>query len=139
MSENITIIKRSGEKEELNIEKMHKVVAFACEGVSGVSSSQIEMNANLQFYDGMSSREIQEILVRSANDLISLDIPNYQYAAARLLSYGVNKDVFGAYDAITLSEIINLNIKRGVYDSSILDYYTQEEISTLDSLSLIHI
>ncbi len=133
MSENITIIKRSGEKEELNIEKMHKVVAFACEGVSGVSSSQIEMNANLQFYDGMSSREIQEILVRSANDLISLDIPNYQYAAARLLSYGVNKDVFGAYDAITLSEIINLNIKRGVYDSSILDYYTQEEISTLDS------
>ena len=73
MSENITIIKRSGEKEELNIEKMHKVVAFACEGVSGVSSSQIEMNANLQFYDGMSSREIQEILVRSANDLISLE------------------------------------------------------------------
>jgi len=133
VSNNITIVKRSGEKEQLNIEKMHKVVEFACEGVSGVSSSQIEMNANLQFYDGMSSREIQEILVRSANDLISLDIPNYQYAAARLLSYGVNKDVFGAYDAVTLSEIINLNIKRGVYDSSILDCYTQEEINTLDS------
>ena len=133
MSNNITIVKRSGEKEQLNIEKMHKVVEFACEGVSGVSSSQIEMNANLQFYDGMSSREIQEILIRSANDLISLDIPNYQYAAARLLSYGVNKDVFGAYDAVTLSEIINLNIKRGVYDSSILDCYTQEEINTLNS------
>ena len=129
---NITIVKRSGEKEQLNIEKMHKVVEFACEGVSGVSSSQIEMNANLQFYDGMSSREIQEILIRSANDLIALDIPNYQYAAARLLSYGVNKDVFGAYDALTLSEIINLNIKRGVYDSSILDCYTQEEINTLN-------
>ena len=110
MSNGIQIVKRSGKKEPINIDKIHKVVEFACEGLAGVSSSQIEMNANLQFYDGMPTSDIQEILVRSANDLISLDNPNYQYAAARLLSYGVNKDVFGEYNAITLQKNIELNI-----------------------------
>ena len=95
MSNGTMIVKRDGTKEHLNIDKIHKVVEHACEGLAGVSSSQIEMNANIQFYDGMSTNEIQEVLVRSANDLISLDNPNYQYAAARLLSYGVNKQVFG--------------------------------------------
>ena len=91
------IVKRDGTKEDLNIDKIHKVVEFACEGLAGVSSSLIEMNANIQFYNGMTTGEIQEVLVRSANDLISLDAPNYQYAAARLLSYTVNKEVFGDY------------------------------------------
>ena len=77
---NIHIIKRTGQSEELNIEKIHKVVEFACEGLAGVSSSLIEMNANIQFYDGMTTAEIQEILIKSANDLISLENPNYQYA-----------------------------------------------------------
>lgn len=78
MSNGTHIVKRTGEREPININKIHKVVEHACEGLAGVSSSQIEMNANIQFYDGMSSNEIQEILVRSANDLISLDNPNYQ-------------------------------------------------------------
>jgi len=133
MSNGIQIVKRSGKKEHINIDKIHKVVEFACEGLAGVSSSQIEMNANLQFYDGMPTSDIQEILVRSANDLISLDNPNYQYAAARLLSYGVNKDVFGEYTAITLQKNIELNIKRNVYDPEILEKYTADEIATLDS------
>ena len=133
MSNGIQIIKRNGDKEFINIDKIHKVVEFACEGLAGVSSSQIEMNANLQFYDGMATTAIQEILVRSANDLISLDAPNYQYAAARLLSYGVNKDVFGEYNAITLQQNIDRNIERKVYDKEILDLYTAEEIATLDS------
>mgnify|MGYP001597453479 FL=1 len=133
MSNGIQIIKRNGDKEFINIDKIHKVVEFACEGLAGVSSSQIEMNANLQFYDGMATTAIQEILVRSANDLISLDAPNYQYAAARLLSYGVNKDVFGEYNAITLQQNIDRNIERKVYDKEILDLYTAEEITTLDS------
>ena len=133
MSNGIQIVKRSGKKEPINIDKIHKVVEFACEGLAGVSSSQIEMNANLQFYDGMPTSDIQEILVRSANDLISLDNPNYQYAAARLLSYGVNKDVFGEYNAITLQKNIDLNIERNVYDPEILEKYTADEIATLDS------
>ena len=133
MSNGIYIIKRDGSKEPINIDKIHKVVQFACEDLAGVSASQIEMNANLQFYDGMATHEIQEVLVRSANDLISLDAPNYQFAAARLLSYGVNKDVFGEYNAITLQQNIDKNIERGVYDKEILDLYTPEEIETLDS------
>ena len=133
MSNGIYIVKRNGSKEPINIDKIHKVVEFACEGLAGVSSSQIEMNANLQFYDGMSSGEIQEIMIRSANDLISLEAPNYQYAAARLLSYGVNKDVFGEYNAITLLDMIKKNIERGVYDAEILEQYTEEEIARLDS------
>src|SRR5210317_756862 len=133
MSNGTMIVKRDGTKESLNIDKIHKVVEHACENLAGVSSSQIEMNANLQFYDGMSTAEIQEVLVRSANDLISLDNPNYQYAAARLLSYGVNKMVFGEYNAITLQQNINSNIERKVYDPAILESYTADEIVTLDS------
>ena len=127
------IVKRDGGREHINIDKIHKVVMHACEGLAGVSASQIEMNANIQFYDGMSTGEIQEVLVRSANDLISLDAPNYQYAAARLLSYGTNKQVFGEYNAITFQQNIDRNIERGVYDPAILNSYTQEEIEKLDS------
>ena len=130
---HINIIKRDGKSEHLNIDKIHKVVMHACEGLAGVSSSQIEMNANIQFYDGMATHEIQDILIRSANDLISLDAPNYQYAAARLLSYATYKQVFGEYKSIPLKEIIKSNIERGVYDSAILDSYSDEEIATLDS------
>ena len=116
MSNGIMIVKRDGTKENLNIDKIHFVVEEACKDLAGVSSSQIEMNANLQFYDGMTTEEIQEILIRSANDLISLEVPNYQTAAARLLSYTVNKQVFGEFQPIPLKEMINLNIERGVYD-----------------------
>ena len=133
MSNGTMIIKRDGSKEHLNIDKIHKVVMHACEGLAGVSASQIEMNANLQFYDGMSTQEIQEVLIRSANDLINLDAPNYQYAAARLLAYTLNKQVFGEYDAISFYDMIEKNIERKVYDSSILQMYTKEEIDSLDS------
>ena len=133
MVNKISIIKRNGTKEELNIEKIHKVVEFACEGLAGVSSSYIEINANLQFYDGMTTREIQEILIRSANDLISLDNPNYQFAAARLLLYGIYKEIFGDYVTVPLQDLIAQNISNGVYDAEILEHYTQEELIKLNS------
>ena len=104
-TKQIKVTKRSGKIEPLDIDKIHFVVEQACEGLSGVSSSQIEMNSNLQFADGMSTRDIQEILIRSANDLISLDAPNYQYAAARLLLWGVRKDVFGRFETLPLLKL----------------------------------
>ena len=128
----IHIVKRDGKRLPLDINKIHKVVQFACEGLSGVSISQVEMNSNLQFYDGMSTREIQDILIRSANDLISLEAPNYQYVAARLLLYGVYKDVFGEYKHKSFYDMIKLNIERGVYDPQILDLYTEDELESLD-------
>ena len=93
----IKVTKRDGAVEGLNLDKIHKVVEEACEGLgSGVSASQIEMNSGLQFFDGIETKDIQEILVRSASDLITLDNPNYQFAAARLLLYGLYKQVFGS-------------------------------------------
>src|SRR5210317_1432248 len=133
MSNGTMIVKRDGTKEHLNIDKIHKVVEHACEGLAGVSSSQIEMNANIQFYDGMTTNEIQEVLVRSANDLISLDNPNYQFAAARLLSYGTNKQVFGEYEPLPLRKMIELNVDRGVYDAEILEKYSTDEIDRLEA------
>ena len=116
----------------INIDKIHIVVEEACEGLANVSASQIEMNANIQFYDGMSTNEIQEILIKSANDLISLEIPNYQFAAARLLLYPIYKEAFGHFKPITLQEMIDKNIERKVYDPAILEKYSLDEIKILN-------
>jgi len=127
------ITKRDGNKVKLDLDKIHFVVEEACEGLTGVSASQIEMNADLQFYDGMTTDEIQNILIRSANDLISLESPNYQYAAARLLLYGLHKQVYGTYEHMTLSQVIDANIERGVYDSNIREKYTETELKKLNT------
>ena len=84
--EIINVKKRNGRgTEPLNIEKIHEMVEYACEDISGVSASQVEMNSGLQFYDGISTDEIQQILIKSASDLISLENPNYQYVALSLI------------------------------------------------------
>ena len=132
-SSTIKVQKRDGRLEDLDINKIHFVVEEACEGLSGVSSSQIEMNANIQFYDGMTTKDIQNVLVRSANDLISLESPNYQYAAARLLSYDVRKEAHGQYEYIPLLKLILRNIRSGVYDKAILDKYTKTEIKKFNT------
>ena len=132
-SKEVFITKRNGQKEKLNLDKIHFVVEEACNDLTGVSASQIEMNSDLQFYDGMTTDEIQNILIRSANDLISLETPNYQYAAARLLLYGLHKQVYGQYDHQTLSQVIDANIERGVYDPAIKEKYTDTEIKKLNT------
>lgn len=129
----IEVIKRNGIKENLNLEKLHKMTSEACEGLSGVSASQIEMNSGIQVFDGISTKDIQDILVRSAADLISLETPNYQYAAARLLLFALRKEVMGQFEYISLLEIISKNIKKGVYDDAILKWYTPKELEKLDS------
>ncbi len=128
----IHIKKRDGSVEPLDINKIHFVVEEATEGLTGTSASQIEMTANIQFYDGMSTEEIQEILIKSANDLISLENPNYQYAATRLLLYPIYKETFGQYSPAPLTKIIDRNIERGVYDASIKDKYTETELKQLN-------
>ena len=132
----IKVKKRNGAVEALNLEKIHKVVEEACEGLgSGVSASQIEMSSGLQFFDGIETKDIQEILVRSASDLISLENPNYQFAAARLLLYGVNKQVFGDWKKGFPSVLDHCYtcVEKKVYDSEIIDKYTYEEWSKINS------
>ena len=132
MKTDLNITKRTGHSVPLDIQKIHKVVGFACEGLTGVSSSLVQMNAGIQFADGITSREIQDLLVRSANDLITLEQPNYQYVAARLLLYGIYKDVYGGFDKTPLIEMIKKNIDRKVYDSAILESYTEDEFDKME-------
>ena len=125
----IHVVKRDGEQEPLNLDKIHVMVEHACNGLAGVSESQVEMNAGLQFFDGIKTSDIQEILVRSANDLISLEAPNYQFVAARLLLFGLRKAVYNGHPDghPPLKEHVAKCVERGVYDSSILGKYTDEE------------
>jgi ribonucleoside-diphosphate reductase alpha chain len=112
------------------------MVEFACEGVAGVSESAIEMNSNLQFFDGIKSSEIQEILIKSASDLISLDAPNYQYVAARLLLFSIRKQVFPEWNTtgyLPLRDHVSVCVDAGVYDKSILTKYSDQEWQQLDS------
>ena len=134
----LSIVKRDGSKENLNLDKIHKMVEAACDGINGVSASQVEMSANLSFYEGVTTQEIQDTLIKSASDLISLDTPNYQYVAARLLLFAIRKDVFNTkwkdskiYPS--LKDIVERNIEIGVYDKELISYYDDEEWSKLNS------
>ena len=135
MSNGIKVVKRKGHIEPLDLEKMHKMVELACDGLAGVSASQVEIQSGIQFYDGMSTADIQEILVRSASDLIDLDAPNYQYVASRLLLFGLRKNLYGRlHELPTLIDQITRGVDKGIYDADILKKYNKDEINTLDTI-----
>ena len=129
----INVIKRDGSKAPLDLNRVHHIVEHACRGLAGVSESQVEISSGLQFFDGIKTSDIQEILVRSANDLISLEAPNYQYVAARLLLFSLRKQVYrGHPDHPTeFVEHIQSCIDRNLYDGDILKKYTNDEITEL--------
>ena len=134
MSNGTNVRKRSGSVESLDLNKMHKMVDEACKDLAGVSASQVEINSGVQFYDGITTGEIQEILIKSASDLIELDAPNYQFVAARLLLFGVRKRLWGRlHESPSLGDHITKCIKEGVYDSHFTSKYTDDEIDELDS------
>ena len=134
MSNGTKVKKRNGSIESLNLEKMHVMVEQACEGLAGVSASQVEINSGIQFYDGITTKEIQEILIRSASDLIDLDHPNYQYVAARLLLFALRKQLFGRmHEFPTIKDHVAKCIDKGVYDPELLDLYSDEEYNKLQS------
>jgi len=132
--EKILVQKRnSREKEPLNIEKIHQMVEFACEDISGVSASQVEMKSGLQFYDGISTDEIQQILIKSASDLISLETPNYQYVAARLLLFSLRKSIFRKlWDHPHLYDHTKKCVDKKVYDPEILKWYDKSEFDRMN-------
>jgi len=121
------VIKRNGEPEELDLEKMHKVVINACEGISGVSPSEIEMSANLKLYNKIKTTDIQETLIKSAASLITEDAPNYQYAAGRLVNHHVRKEVYNGDPIPDLLAHIKKVIDLGFYDKQLLTMYSEEE------------
>jgi ribonucleoside-diphosphate reductase alpha chain len=130
--DSITVIKRDGKREPLDLEKFHKVVSFACEGITGVSESEVELKSHINFYDKITSKEIQETLIKAAADLISEESPNYQLVAGRLISYELRKEVYDSYEPIALGQHIQNVIDAGFYESAITEWYTPEEIAQLD-------
>ena len=134
MSNGTKVVKRDGKTEPLDLNKLHVMVEEACTDLAGVSASQVEMQSGIQFYDGITTAEIQEILIRSASDLIDLDHPNYQFVAARLLLFALRKQLYGRMrDVPGLYQHVRTNVDRGVYDEQIFDLYTEEEFSKLES------
>ena len=135
ISPTIKVVKRNNKVETINLEKVHKMVEHACEGLTGVSESQIEMNANIQWYDGIKTTDIQEILIRSANDLISLENPNYQFVAARLLLFALRKSVYGCHpdDRPPILDHLEGGVELDIYDPELPSAYSEEEWEEIDS------
>ena len=133
MTSEIFVQKRNGRgKEPLNIDKIHSMVGYATEDITGVSASHVEMNSGIQFYDGINTEDIQQILIKSANDLISLENPNYQYVAARLLLFSLRKNLYHRlWEHPKFIDQIKNCIKQGVYDKDILIQYTESEIDRM--------
>ena len=134
----IKVVKSDGSKVSIDLDKIHRMVEKACRNITGVSESSVEMNSGLQFYEGITTKEIQSILVKSAHDLIDVGNPNYQFVAARLLLFAIQKQVFNTKWKDSeiyppLDDIIRRNIDAGVYDSQILEQYEEDEIAKCDS------
>ena len=125
----IYVVKRNGRgKVPLDIEKIHEMVEHACEDITGVSASEVEMNSGLQFHDGISTQEIQQILIKSAADLISLEKPNYQYVAARLLLFSLRKQLNRKlWDHPHIYDQVQKGIKLGVYDKDLDMWYDKRD------------
>ena len=134
MSNGTNVVKRNGSVEGLDLNKLHLMVEEACKDLAGVSASQVEMQSGIQFYDGITTGEVQEILIRSASDLIDLEHPNYQFVAARLLLFALRKQLFGRmHECPTVLEHTQKCVELGVYDAEILALYDAEEFEKLQS------
>jgi len=138
MSNQTKVKKRDGSIEGLDLEKMHIMVAESCKNLSGVSASQVEMKSGIQFYDGITTSEIQEILIRSASDLINLEHPNYQYVAARLLMFSLRKSLYGKMNNLPHLEKHILDcVSNELYDSEIFTKYSKEDIDKVNNF-IVH-
>ncbi len=129
----IYVTKRNGQREPLDLEKLHRVVFWATEGITGVSASEIEIKSHIQFYNGIKTSDIQETLIKSTADLITEDTPNYQYVAGRLINYHLRKQVYGDYVPWSLKRLVERNTAIGYYTKDLLEKYNAAEWQELDN------
>jgi len=128
------VIKRDGSRAALDIEKLHKVVFYACEDINGVSPSEVEIHSQVQFFDGIKTSDVQETLIKSAADLISEESPNYQWVAGRLINYHLRKMVYGQFEPWHLKDLVEKNVELGFYDTEILRTYSKSDFNKLNKL-----
>jgi ribonucleoside-diphosphate reductase alpha chain len=123
----IQVQKRDGSREPLDLEKLHRVVFWATEGITGVSASEVEIKSHIQFSNGIATSAIQETLIKSAADLISEETPNYQFVAGRLICYHLRKQVYGEFQPCHVLDLVRRNVAAGFYDPELLTAYTEQE------------
>ncbi|MEN8771402.1 MAG: class 1a ribonucleoside-diphosphate reductase subunit alpha [Glaciecola sp.] len=133
MNKQLSVTKRDGEKEPINLDKIHKVITWAAKDLKNVSVSQVEIKAHIQFFDGISSEVIHETLIKSAADLISTESPDYQYLAARLAIFHLRKKAYGQFEPPALFDHVKSMVERGKYDEHLLADYTIAEFAEMDS------
>ncbi|GAD88771.1 ribonucleoside-diphosphate reductase subunit alpha [Vibrio halioticoli NBRC 102217] len=133
MNQKLTVTKRHGRKETIDLEKIHRVITWAAEGLDNVSVSQVELKSQIQFYDGITTSDIHETMIKAAADLISEETPDYQYLAARLSVFHLRKKAYGQYEPPTLFDHVTKLVEAGKYDKHLLEDYTREELEVMDS------
>ncbi|GLQ74120.1 class 1a ribonucleoside-diphosphate reductase subunit alpha [Vibrio penaeicida] len=133
MNQQLTVTKRDGRKENIDLEKIHRVIAWAAEGLDNVSVSQVELKSHIQFYDGITTSDIHETIIKSAADLISEESPDYQYLAARLAVFHLRKKAYGQFEPPTLYKHVSELVDAGKYDKHLIEDYTQSEFEELNS------
>ncbi|QBF81339.1 ribonucleoside-diphosphate reductase subunit alpha [Shewanella maritima] len=133
MNSNMMVTKRSGERETIDLDKIHRVITWAAKGLNNVSVSEVELRSHLQFFDGIPTEAIHETIIKAAADLISPESPDYQFLAARLAIFHLRKKAFGQFEPPKLYDHVTQLVEMGKYDQHILADYTREEIDTLDS------
>lgn len=130
----INVRKRDGQLEPIDLDKIHRVITWAAEGLEGVSVSQVELKSHIQFYEGITTSDIHETIIKAAADLISEQTPNYQYLAARLAVFHLRKKAYGQFEPPHLYEHVKKLVRLGVYDKNLLTDYTREEWKELDQV-----
>ncbi|MBK5073921.1 ribonucleoside-diphosphate reductase subunit alpha [Budviciaceae bacterium CWB-B4] len=132
MNQSLLVTKRDGRKERINLDKIHRVIDWAAEGLHNVSVSQVELRSHIQFYDGIRTSDIHETIIRAAADLISRDSPDYQYLAARLAIFHLRKKAYGQFEPPALYTHVKNMVEQGKYDKHLLEDYTQEEFEQMN-------
>ena len=132
MNKGLMVTKRDGTLEQINLDKIHRVITWAAEGLENVSVSQVELRSHIQFYEGIRTSDIHETIIKAAADLISKDTPDYQYLAARLAVFHLRKKAYGHFDPPRLYDHVKKLVRMGKYDPALLADYTREEWDEMD-------
>lgn len=137
MQQGMLVTKRNGKQEILNLDKIHKVVTWAAEGLSDVSVSQVEMRSQIQFFSGMKTEDIHKTMIKSSADLISTDTPDYQYMASRLLMFNIRKQAYGGFKPPKILDHVVAMVNMGKYDSALLTDFSEEDYDVMEK-EIVH-
>ncbi|SDJ72008.1 ribonucleoside-diphosphate reductase class Ia alpha subunit [Ferrimonas sediminum] len=132
MNKNLLITKRSGKKEPLDLDKIHRVIYWAAQDLDNVSVSQVELASHIHFFDGIETEAIHETIIKAAADLISEETPDYQYLAARLAVFHLRKKAYGQFEPPHLFDHVSKMVELGRYDQHILQDYSRDELNELN-------